>query len=366
MSEAHLSILKQGTHIWNRWRDDYPDIAPDLREANLGRADLLGANLSRADLYHAHLSEAQLSGASLREAGLSETYFCKADLAGADLSHSQCFKTDFDKANLKGATFRSAQLREVDLWGADLEGADLRGATLWFATLNKANLIGANLEGADLSWAILVGTNFTGANLNDCYVYGISAWDLTLTNAKQNNLIISRMGQPRITVDNLEVAQFVHLLLNNEKVRQVMDTITSKMVLILGSFTPERKQVLDAIRDALRQRDYLPVLFDFVKPASRDLTETISTLAHMSRFVIADITGARSMPQELQCIVPNLPSVPIQPLLLRSEHEYGMFEHFKRYPWVLDPYLYGDVPELIAALEENVIVPAEARVAARG
>ena len=46
----------------------------------------------------------------------------------------------------------------------------------------------------------------------------------------------------------------------------------------LGRFTPERKTVLDALRDELRQRNYLPIVFDFEKPASRDLTETISTL----------------------------------------------------------------------------------------
>lgn len=63
---------------------------------------------------------------------------------------------------------------------------------------------------------------------------------------------------------------------------------------ILGRFTEERKAVLEVIRNELRKRDYLPVLFDFEKPASRDLTETISTLAHMARFVMADITDAKS------------------------------------------------------------------------
>jgi len=44
------------------------------------------------------------------------------------------------------------------------------------------------------------------------------------------------------------------------KVRQVIDSITSKVVLILGRFTPERKAILDAIRGALRTRDYVPIL----------------------------------------------------------------------------------------------------------
>ena len=53
------------------------------------------------------------------------------------------------------------------------------------------------------------------------------------------------------------------MLLHNEKIRHVIDTITSKAVLILGRFTRERKAVLDALREELRKRNYLPILFDF-------------------------------------------------------------------------------------------------------
>ena len=155
------------------------------------------------------------------------------------------------------------------------------------------------------------------------------------------------------------MAQFIYLLLNNPKIRDVIDTIAKKAVLILGRFTPERKAVLDALRDALRSQEYLPILFDFEKPSSRDITETISTLAHLSRFVIADITEAKSIPQELMTIVPNLPSVPVQPLILNSQHEYGMFEHFTRFPWVLPVYQYTDEASLLQSFQENVIAPAE-------
>jgi len=51
-----------------------------------------------------------------------------------------------------------------------------------------------------------------------------------------------------LSVDNLEAAQFIYLLLHNEKIRHVIDTITSKVVLILGRFAPERKPVLDGLK----------------------------------------------------------------------------------------------------------------------
>ena len=91
-------------------------------------------------------------------------------------------------------------------------------------------------------------------------------------NWKEPNKIASsshQKSEPTITVDNLEVAQFIYLLLNNPKIREVIDTIAKKAVLILGRFTPERKAVFDALREALRTRGYLPILFDFEKPSSR-------------------------------------------------------------------------------------------------
>lgn len=205
----------------------------------------------------------------------------------------------------------------------------------------------------------MVQTQFERANLTGCKIYGISAWNINVTGARQADLVITPADEPMITVDNLEVAQFIYLLLHNEKVREVIDTVTSKAVLILGRFTPKRKAVLDAIREALRQRNYLPILFDFEKPASRNLTETISTLAHIARFIIADITDAKSIPQELQRIVPDLPSVPVQPILQASTREYGMFPDFKSYPWVLGIYQYKSLKGIIATLTEKVIAPAE-------
>ena len=160
-------------------------------------------------------------------------------------------------------------------------------------------------------------------------------------------------------VDNLEVAQFIYLLLHNGTIREVIDTITSKAVLILGRFTPKRKVVLNAIRKELRRRNYLAIVFDFEKPAARNFTEMISTVAHMARFIIADITDAKSIPQEWQRIVPDLPSVPVQPILQASAKGYGMFPDFKSYPWVLETYRYKSLKGIITALTEKVITPAE-------
>src|SRR5207248_7932239 len=129
-------------------------------------------------------------------------------------------------------------------------------------------------------------------------IYGISVWDVQLDGAEQINLDITPEGQPKITVDNLKIAQFIYLLLNNQEIRDAIDTIAKKAVLILGRFTRERKPLLDALREALRKQNYLPILFDFENPKSRDVTETVRTLAHLARFILADLTDPSSIPLE--------------------------------------------------------------------
>lgn len=207
----------------------------------------------------------------------------------------------------------------------------------------------------------MVGTDFSNANIDGARIYGISVWDIKKIGLSQKNLVITKPEEPEITVDNLEVAQFIYMLLNNQNIRDVIDTLTSKTVLILGRFSDNRKPLLDAIKDELRKHNYLPILFDFEKPVNRDLTETISILARMSRFVIADLTDAKSIPQELSHFVSDT-FLPVIPIILKEQREYGMFEHFKRYHWVLPIYQYATPEAMLTSILENVIEPAERKV----
>jgi len=89
-----------------------------------------------------------------------------------------------------------------------------------------------------------------------------------------------------ITVDNLEVAQFIYLLLNNQKIRGIIDTITSKVVLILRSLHAKAEVFLGCAARRTSQEELLPCSVRFRETRSRDLTETVSTLAHLARFII--------------------------------------------------------------------------------
>lgn len=357
----HLAILKQGLGAWNEWRKKGENqiLSPDLSGINFSGADLTKLDLHMVNFAGANLQGANLSDTNLLWANLSQTNMNGANLMNARLYEANLIATDLSEAHISRANLNGANLTGAHLLKADLSGAVLIGADLSLADFIKADLTGANLSRANLLNARLVDTNLSGANLTYCRVYGIAAWDLKLAGATQSDLIITFPEEPTITVDNLEVAQFIYLLLNNEKIRDVINTISTKLVLILGRFTPERKAILEVIRYELRKRDYLPVLFDFDKPAARSLTETVITLAHLSRFIIADLTDPSSIPQELYAIIPPL-AVPVQPVLEYSKREYSLFPDLTRtYHWVLPIHHYKDTTDLLASLSDKVITPAE-------
>lgn len=357
VDQEQLDILLQGADAWNAWRIATPGVIPDfsgveLSEENLSGANLSGINLSEANLYYTNLQQANLSGANLFRAHLDEAILRGADLSGANLREAHLSWWD-----LGG---RATDLSSANLSETDFSGADLRKANLGLANLSKANLSMANLSEANLRAAILLETNFEGANLSRARIYGVSAWNVKLNaDTKQNDLIISQRDEPMITVDDLEVAQFVYLLLNNEKIRSVIDTVGDKGVLILGRFTEDRKAVLDAIRNRLRELGFIPIMFDFERPSQRDFTETIRTLAGLSRFIIADITNPKSSPLELQAIMPDY-MIPFVPIIHENEEPFAMFRDLKtKYSeWVLDVLEYDSATSLIQVLDKAVVRPA--------
>jgi uncharacterized protein YjbI with pentapeptide repeats len=375
-----LAILRRGVKTWNIWRREQQVGRKngldrlDLREAKLSEADLGGADLSWTDLRGADLTMAYLNGADLTMADLSGAHLRWAKLRKVDLSNAKLREADLRGADLHKADLDTTDLGKADLCRADLSGADLdatwlHGAKLRNANLRKARLDGTNLYGVDLTEAnlqraVLINTNLKKACLTGCRVYGLSAWDVRIEEATQTDIVITRDDQPKVTVDNLEVAQFAHLLLTNEKIRDVIDTIGRKGVLLLGRFTEGRLAILERLRDELRRRDFLPMVFNFDKPETKDFTETVRLLAGLSRFVIADITNPRSAPLELQATVPES-MVPFVPILERGQKPFAMLQDLRNaHPdRVLDVIRYPSVERLVEVLDAKIVEPAKARSA---
>lgn len=353
-NEEPLRTLKQGASAWNTWRAEHRQ-----KRIRLNGEDLRGIELSGVDLSEAELIMTDLREVNLREANLSRAVLIGAQLNGACLRNADLSEANLSQAILIGANLIMAHLRAADLSLANLNAANLGWAVLYAANLRKTDLSRADLTHTNLTEAILIRTNLQEAKLNDCRIYGISVWDPNLAGAEQSGLIITPHDEPTITVDNLEVAQFVYLLLYNEKIRNVIDTIGEKGVLILGRFTAERKAVLDAIRKKLRTLGFVPMMFDFERPTQRDFTETIKTLAGMSRFIIADITNPKSSPLELQATMPDY-MIPFVPIIHEDEEPFAMFQDLQQKygEWVLDVLKYDSTDNLLQVLDKAVVRPA--------
>jgi len=418
-NEEQLALLKAGVDGWNIWRKEALDKMVDLSEADLSRAklqgadlkqaylvkanlsganfeeadltlakldgcNLLGANLQRAslkaaDLSLANLFGANLSGAYLRGANLHKAKLALAKLKGTNLISAVVAEADLSGARLDGANLLRANLRQSNLEGANLSRANLSRANLSRANLSHTNLSTADLSGADLSGADCFGINLTeadlfGADLRGAHlvhakisnakiskstIYGISVWDLIGEFKEQKDLVITPWHQPSITVDNIKVAQFIYLILNNQEIREVINTLTSKSVLILGRFAiPERKAILDALKNKLREYNLLPIVFDFERPTDKDFTETIKTLVGISYFVIADVTNPKSSPLELQATIPDY-QIPFVPIIQEGEQPFSMMADLQqKYSWVLNTRTYDSIETLMKTLKPRIIDPA--------
>lgn len=379
MKTEHLQLVSRGKDVWNKWREENPHIKPDLSRVEFGkRLDLKGWKLSDTNFSGSSLIEADFRPDNEQLKTIRRICFSSADLAGADFSSLGIADVEFKGATLNGAkfagsllnntNFRYAKLIEanlngincpigVDFTGAELRDAKLIGATLINSSFRHADLTAANFSNADLTGASFLDTNCESTNFSGCRIYGISVWDLrTNKNTNQENLIIEKYGQRPIIVDNIEVAQLVHLILHYPNLRKVIGTVGKLGVLILGRFTPERLSVLHDIRDELRRMGYLPIIFEFEPPLNRTFTETILTLVGLSRFVIADITSPSSSPLELQALIPNF-QIPIAPIIQKGEQPFSMFKDLIG-DNILELLQYSSSDELKLVLKKAIVDPA--------
>jgi len=375
---GHIDLVKDRVEHWNDWRRKNPKVVPDL-----SGADLAGANLARADLFRADLSQADLSRATLCKANLSQADLAGANLDGADLSGAFLIRANLSGASLAGACLKGANLGQAslfrakliravlrqasffksDLSEADLGEADIQGANLQEAVLERTSLRGANLANSNLTFATLLRTNLEGAVLDNCAVYGTSLWDVNTADARQHDLDIMPAQQPVLSVDSLQTAQLVGMLLHHEHARYEVFSITLNTVLVIGRFPPERRAVLTAVKEALRAGGFSPLVLDFHLPGSGDKNELVKTLGRMSRFVIADLTDDRRIADTLDAVVHFLPSIPIQPIGEEGSAPAFADSHYHRYRWVMPFWPFRDPGDLTARFGREVVAPAEQKAA---
>jgi hypothetical protein len=121
-------------------------------------------------------------------------------------------------------------------------------------------------------------------------------------------------------------------------------------VLLLGRFKDGGLERLNTIREWLQSKGYMAMIFDFVRPDNLNLIETIVTMAGLSKFIIADLSGP-SVPGELQAIVAGFK----KPILAFGE-PYALFHDLSdktRVIWINTnaDHLLGEIENKLPELE---------------
>ncbi|HEX8701541.1 MAG TPA: pentapeptide repeat-containing protein, partial [Myxococcaceae bacterium] len=343
----------------------------DLRKWNLQNAILRGARLTGARLEEANLEGADLSHALLEGVGLKDGWLPRcnlfkaqaddADLRGAMLAEAECDSTRLTHVRLDSANLRDAKLRKADLRGASLVAADLSGAELI-----DTNLRDANLTEAVLRQARLIGTALAGSTLNRAIITGAAIWTQGEPPASQKGLQIELPGNPEpLTVDSLLFAQTVALLIQGSP-REMLANIYEKSILLLGRFSSGLKETLDALRDALRERNLMPLIFDFEPLHQQSMQDTLITLARLCQFVVVDISFPRSAPLEVGWIKDlQRPTV-----VLCSEQDTKGLPAMLKDAITEDslfcaPVMYGSVESLVKNIDDAILEPLRAKEAKR-
>jgi len=105
MNDKHILLLRKGVQAWNQWRDENPNIKPDLSHANLSKINLKSANLRSTDL----------GGVNFTKAFLQEADFSDSDMSKCDFTDSHLILANFCGSVLWGTNFHRANVSDV-LW----------------------------------------------------------------------------------------------------------------------------------------------------------------------------------------------------------------------------------------------------------
>ncbi len=81
----------------------------------------------------------------------------------------------------------------------------------------------------------------------------------------------------------------------------------------------------------------------------------------MARFVIADVTGYKIVPEEIPHIVRNV-AVPLKPILLKGRREPITLRNLRKgHLSLMDTFQYEKSSDILKSLKKKIIIPAEAK-----
>ncbi|HMG15824.1 MAG TPA: pentapeptide repeat-containing protein [Saprospiraceae bacterium] len=310
MGEEKEQIILKGALKWSLWRKNNPG----------------SLYFNRPNWYQC------LDSNGLNIKGQNQLNF-----SGIDLSGSTIYDAFAEGINFSAGIFMDTSFEEGDFSRANFSNAIFINTKFNKTILTDANFNGASFVNCNLNRVNLTNAQFCLKEIRETVIYGISVWDLhTCDSMIQSKLIIEKTyelysdlikkGIVPLMVDDIELAQFIYYMTDHKKMRNTINILNSKGVLLLGQFKNGGMERLYKLQEWLQKKDYMPMIFDFARPDNLDLTETIVTMAGLSKFIIADLSGG-SVPQELYAIATNFK----KPIIAFSKGKaYSLFQDIKR------------------------------------
>jgi len=344
---------------WERYLIGFPYSSEIKNNRDLRYIDFSLENFFKASIKYIkegkaigpNFSNADLTGANFFQAFLISTNFKGATIKNADFLDSTPMRSNFENSIIIGSSFIGA-----DLWGSNFR----------FSKIENSDFYGSNLTNVNLSNTVM----------NNCKIYGVSAWGIKRNeNTKTRNLIISPKNSKDvlITVDDIELAQFIYLILDNKKISNLITTMRTKIVLLLGSFYDDGKskitpkKVIDKIKEILPKYNLIPIVFDFSNSEKQDLISTVRTLALLSSFIIVDLSAPAGQLFELGTLVQTTP-IPFIPIAsISTKHITSMIQEkgLGNYHWFCKDYfrysLEGYKKQIPEIIEKRIIPWAQSK-----
>jgi uncharacterized protein YjbI with pentapeptide repeats len=354
------AVSERDLYAWNAWRRRHRKERLDLR-----RIVIRGKYLGGLDLSNCVLDGAELERTDLRSADLRGSSFRRTDLSLSNLGGAQCDGASFHDTNLfavyaggcsfTGSTFRGAHLAEANLLQANFTDATFVNTDFERARLDRAVLKGTTIRACNLGHASFVDTRLEDTLIADCAAPYVNAKRIRIgADVEQRELFLGHtiravgagLYSRRITASDLRMASFLGELEMPNCLTHLINAGNDYLVLILGRFSNEGRGVLQALERNVWSCGRIPLVFDFAGPTQRKLVDAVRFFACLSQFIIVDLSNPRSVPFELQAVVPQL-AIPLVPVIRRGSEPFAMFSDLTRtYPWVLPVLSYSSARQI--------------------
>lgn len=356
----HFNLFHQGPKVWNEWRNENPQIEPDLSN----------------EFIYPHFARKE-KGRPLH----------KGDVTSSDPEIPFNFsQTNFHKSSFESAIFPMANMTNCYLYEADMSGAGFPGANFSGSKIRKAYCRGTDFSNATFIDCVLnnssfIGVNFSGAKIEGCNVYGVSAWEIILDDKTiQKELFLHRDNFSRKDilgiddslsfVDDIALAQFLYFIAQENGFGKSLKQLNQRTVLLLGKFKEGGLELLQTVGDILRKWNYIPIIFDFEPSSHTNLIENVVTMAGLSKFVLANLEGS-SVPAELAKVTSNF-KTPVIAWINEDKKElvYAMFsdiivmDNVQFFTYTNPHNLESQLAKFIKVAEEYVITMSRKKVIA--